>query len=228
MSGRVLLCIYNIFIFLTLRCVAKLVTAEPYSTVEHVGEKIAETAKANLAAVGVGAYIPKERIDTVAEEVHGSCIDQGSNMLAGFKDFEGGPCACHRLSNCLKKAFESPGVASLVMKVKGIAAHFHRSTKGSMKLQEIQEACGLPTTKPPTCSVVRWSGVVPMLSWTAEQRAALKRYTVECPPNCALNDDGTGFKDHLLSEEDYAVIPQLVSTSPVFFINLIIILTNCF
>ena len=203
--------------FLIVWYVVQLVTAEPYSAVEHVGEKIAETAKSNLAAVGVGVYTPKERIDTVAEEVHGSCIDQGANMLNGFKDFEGGPCACHRLSNCLKKAFESEGVAPLVKKVKGIAAHFHRSTKGCMKLHEIQEACGLPITKPPICSAVRWSGVIPMLSWTAEQRAALKRYTIECPPNCALNDDGTGYKDHLLSEEDYAVIPQLVSICTCLF-----------
>ena len=189
----------------------QLVTAEPFSSVDHVGEQIAATAKANLAALGVGVYNPKERIDTVGGETHGSCIDQGSNIMSGFRDFEGGPCACHRLSNCLKKAFESPGIAPLVMKVKGIAAHFHRSTKGSMKLHEIQDALGLPTTKPPVCSTVRWSGVIPMLTWSAEQRAALKRYTIECPSNCALNDDGTGFKDHLLTEEEYSIIPQLVS-----------------
>ena len=46
-----------------------------------------------------------------------------------------------------------------------------------------------------------------MLAWTVEQRAALKRYAMECPAGCALNDDGTGFKDHILTEEEYAVIP---------------------
>lgn len=181
---------------------------------DHVGEQIAATTKANLAALGVGIYNLKEKMDTVADEVHGCCIDQGSNMLAGFKDFEGGPCACHRLSNCLKKAFDSAGVAPTVKKVKGIAAHFHRSTKGSTKLHEIQAALGLPTTKPPVCSTVRWSGVIPMLTWTAEQRPALKRYSMECPTDCALNDDGTGFKDHLLTEEEYGIIPQLVC--PIF------------
>ena len=34
---------------------------------------------------------------------------------------------------------------------------------------------------------------------------------MECPADCALNDGGTGFKDHLLTEEEYVVIPQLVS-----------------
>ena len=58
-------------------------------------------------------------------------------MLSGFKDFEDGPCAYHRLSNGLKKAFDSTGVAPTVKKVKGITAHFHRSTKGSTKLHEI-------------------------------------------------------------------------------------------
>ena len=208
--------------FDALSFVVQLVTAEPFGMVDHVGDQIATTAKANLAALGVGLYNPKERMDTVADEVHGSCIDQGSNIISGFKDFEGGPCACHRLSNCLKKAFDSAGVSPLVKKVKGIAAHFHRSTKGVMKLHEIQDSVGLPTTKPPVCSTVRWSGVIPMLTWTAEQRVALKRYAMECPAGCALNDDGTGFKDHILTEEEYAVIPQLVGANCEVFIYIFI------
>ena len=67
--------------------------------------------------MGIGAYEPNDKIDTVGEEVHGVCTDQGSNMVVGFKDFEGGACACHRLSNALKAAFAKESVQGLIKKV---------------------------------------------------------------------------------------------------------------
>ena len=97
------------------------------------------------------------------------------------------------------------------VQVKGIAAHFHRSTKGMLVFYEIQSSLGLKELKPPIASDVRWGGVIPMLVWIAENLSALKRYASESPRDCALNDDGTGFKDHVLSEEEYEYLPQLVS-----------------
>lgn len=73
--------------------------------------------KQQLSAIGVGAYKPKDNIDTVGEEVHGVCTDQGSNMVVGFRDFEGGSCACHRLSNALKTTFLVNGVQGVIKKV---------------------------------------------------------------------------------------------------------------
>ena len=99
----------------------------------------------------------------------------------------------------------------MLLQVKGIAAHFHRSTKGTMVLYDIQESLGLKEVKPPVASDVRWGGVIPMLVWTAQNLSALKRYAHDCPRDCALNDDGTGYKDHVLSEEELEYIPQLVS-----------------
>ena len=94
-----------------------MVCAEPFSDVQHTGENISTHVKQQLAAIGVGAYEPKDNIDTVADELHGVCTDQGSNMVVGFKDFEGGSCACHRLSNALKTTFAVHTIAGVIKKV---------------------------------------------------------------------------------------------------------------
>ena len=98
----------------------------------------------------------------------------------------------------------------MLEQVKGIAAHFHRSTKGTMVLYDIQNSLGFKEVKPPIASDVRWGGVIPMLVWTAQNLSALKRYAHDCPRDCALNDDGTGYKDHVLSDEELEYLPQLV------------------
>ena len=95
----------------------QVVCAEPFSEVQHSGDNIARHVKEQLADIGVGAYNPKHDIDTVGEEVHGVCTDQGGNMVLGFKDFEGGSCACHRLSNSLKTAFQVHSIAGVIKKV---------------------------------------------------------------------------------------------------------------
>lgn len=57
----------------------------------------------------------------------------------------------------------------------------------------------------------RWAGIVPMLAWTSVQKAALKKYGGETPEGCAVNDDGSSFKDHVLTDEEYIIVGQLVS-----------------
>ena len=49
-----------------------------------------------------------------------------------------------------------------------------------------------------------------MLAWTAIQKAALKKYAGETPEGCAVNDDGTTYKDHVLTDEDFVIVGQLV------------------
>jgi hypothetical protein len=100
------------------------VCAEPFSEVQHSGDNIASHVKQQLADIGIGAYRPKDNIDTVGEEVHGVCTDQGSNMVLGFNDFEGGSCACHRLSNSLKTAFAVHSIAGVVKKVSSSSCIF--------------------------------------------------------------------------------------------------------
>ena len=66
----------------------------------------------------------------IVTRVHGCTPDEGSNMLKAWKIFEGAGCVCHRAQNSLKKAMEKDStVVALMKKVKGITAHFHRSTK---------------------------------------------------------------------------------------------------
>lgn len=77
-------------------------------------------------------------------------------------------------------------------------------------LYDIQSSLGLKEGKPPMASDVRWGGVIPMLVWIAENLPALRRYASDCPRDCALNDDGTGYKDHVLSDEEFEYLPQLV------------------
>ena len=49
------------------------------------------------------------------------------------------------------------------------------------------------------------------ICWAAgEQMKSLKRYQLESPSDCALNDDGTGFNDHVLNEEEWELVPQMV------------------
>lgn len=66
----------------------------------------------------------------VCDHVHGCTPDEGANMLSAWKMFEGAGCVCHRAQNCLKSAVDVTVDAKAVFdKVRGIVAHFHRSTK---------------------------------------------------------------------------------------------------
>ena len=66
----------------------------------------------------------------MCDHVHGCTPDEGANMLSAWRIFEGAGCVCHRSLNCLKAAVEVNDHAKAVFeKVRGIVAHFHRSTK---------------------------------------------------------------------------------------------------
>lgn len=68
--------------------------------------------------------------DDIKDHVHGCTPDEGSNMLSGWKIFEGAGCVCHRSQNCLKVAVAGIQAAKdLFDKIKAVAAFFHRSQK---------------------------------------------------------------------------------------------------
>ena len=68
--------------------------------------------------------------DTLVQDCINSCTpDEGFNMLKGWKEFEGAGCVCHRQQNCLGKCLEVEAVKSIITKIKGTCAHFHRSHK---------------------------------------------------------------------------------------------------
>lgn len=94
--------------------------------------------------------------------------------------------------------------------MRGIAAHFHRSSKGWLKMREIQEQLKLKVVKPPRSSSTRWGGVIPQFQWVGNNRAALRRYNKDGPQDCAVNDDGSTFKDHSMSDDEVDMCYQLV------------------
>ena len=85
--------------------------------VDHTAEAISGACKEALARYGIGEYDPKGVIDSVGHEAFGVVIDEGSNMMKAFQDFEGGPSVDHRLSNALKDALEACDVSHIVKKV---------------------------------------------------------------------------------------------------------------
>ena len=92
--------------------------------IAHTGENIRKFTLEGLVSVGVA-----DDIDSIADYVHLSTVDEGSNMQAAWKIFEGACCVCHREQNCLGAALKCPSIIPVVKKVKSICAHFHRSDK---------------------------------------------------------------------------------------------------
>jgi hypothetical protein len=143
----------------------------------------------------------------VGDEVHGSTTDEGSNIKKAFKDFEGAPCTCHQLQNALKHSMKGDFMQTLERKVRGIVAHFRRSNKGFQKLLELDGS----VTRPNGGSKTRWGGIINVFQWIGINEAVLKRY-VE-PENCVVNEDGTTFSTHILTDVEFLCCHQLVSAS---------------
>ena len=93
----------------------------------HTAENIQKLTFDGLHSVGIGSC-PED----VHDFVHMCTPDEGSNMLKAWEVFEGAGCVCHREQNCLREALCSVGIQSLLKKIKGVCAHFHRSDKVSV------------------------------------------------------------------------------------------------
>ena len=104
----------------------KLLEVEGWGRERHTGDNIKKKTLDILHNVwGIGTSP-----DDVPNCVHGSTPDEGSNMLKAWNCFEGGACVCHRAQSALRCALKiNSHTETLVRKVKGIVAHFHRSQK---------------------------------------------------------------------------------------------------
>ena len=70
------------------------------------------------------------------------------------------------------------------------------------------------TTRPNPGSPTRWGGVVDIYIWIGIHQQALDAY--EEPNDCAVNDDGTSYNNHKLTDEDFLCAHQLAAIlSPV-------------
>jgi len=76
-------------------------------------------------------------------------------------------------------------------------------------MKEIQEHLKVQVSKPPPSSSTRWGGVIPQFKWIGANRAALKRYNKDFPLGCAVNEDGSTFKDHSMSYDEVDICFQL-------------------
>ena len=75
-----------------------------------------------------------ETIEEVPVSIHMCTLDEGSSMLAAWREMEGADCVCHRENNCLGTALSSLDIALVLKKLKGVRAHFHRFDKVSFKM----------------------------------------------------------------------------------------------
>ena len=103
---------------------ARLAICKGLSDSAHTGEVISDITNKGLLDIGLGDD------DTLVQDCIHSCTpDEGSNMLKGWKDYEGAGCVCHRQQNCLGTCLDIGDIKSIISKIKGICAHFHRSHK---------------------------------------------------------------------------------------------------
>ena len=73
--------------------------------------------------------LPSDDVD-VNDHIFMANNDAGSNMVKAWEKFNGSTCAAHKLGRCCLAFLTVPAIYKIEMKVKGMAAHFHRSTKG--------------------------------------------------------------------------------------------------
>ena len=129
--------------------------------------------------------------------------DAGSNMVKAWEEFNGSTCAGHKLGRATSSFLASEGIRLIVKKVKGMAAHYHRSTKGLSVLHGIQKRLGLAETKPPPGNATRaWNGFFEMARWFMHNADVVSMYDDEHPNDCADNPDGSKYKDHAFDDPD--------------------------
>jgi hypothetical protein len=107
----------------------RLAICKGMGTMAHTGDNIRDLTYSGLVSVGLC-----ETIEEVPGNIHMCTHDEGSNMLAAWREMEGAGCVCHRENNCLGTALSSAGIASVLKKLKGVCAHFHRSDKVSFDI----------------------------------------------------------------------------------------------
>ena len=129
--------------------------------------------------------------------------DAGSNIVKAWEDFNGSTCAGHKLGRATLSFLSSEGIRDIVKKDKGMAAHFHRSTKGLSVIHSIQKRIGLAHTKPPPGNATRaWNGFFELARWFMHNADAISIYDDEHPDDCADNHDGSKYKVHAFEDPD--------------------------
>ena len=67
------------------------------------------------------------------------------------------------------------------------------------------------SAKPPVASATRWAGQLVLLGWIVRTKPFLMQYDSDPADNTAALDDGSKYKDHVLSTCDWKLAEHLVN-----------------
>ncbi|KAK3254086.1 hypothetical protein CYMTET_36686 [Cymbomonas tetramitiformis] len=119
----------------------------------HTADELEKATKRACAEFGIGKFmvpaVDVTPIDTVSEFIHTTCSDNASDIVSGWRCFDGHECSDHTLALVVKVFLEHPTVKAVFSKLRGMAAHFNHSVIGANLLKECQRRHGLSETKPP-------------------------------------------------------------------------------
>ncbi|KAK3277244.1 hypothetical protein CYMTET_14736 [Cymbomonas tetramitiformis] len=202
----------------------RLVGAIPFSGVRHTGLEVEKAAKTACADFGIGEFgisrggeHDEEVVykDTVRHFVHCTVSDNASNIVNGWKCFDGHECSCHTLALTVRAFLEHPKVKQVFVKLRGMTGHFNHSVLGAKVLNECQRRQGLGETKPPKDNDTRsgWGGACKQATWYMNNRSAVQLYDVEHTTKAATavaNLDGNVYKDHQLQVEEWDIVREAV------------------
>ena len=131
----------------------------------------------NIAA-GIRHILSDYAIDQ--STVSAVIADNASNMDLALQlgEWRSRHCFSHTLQLAINDGLKmSPGVQYMIQSAKAIVAFFHRSTKATEKLKELQVQLKLPANKIITDCPTQWNSTYYMLQRLLEQKAAI---TVMC------------------------------------------------
>ncbi|KAK3267269.1 La ribonucleoprotein [Cymbomonas tetramitiformis] len=200
----------------------RLLAAIPFSDVRHTGSELERATKVACASFGIGEYrrdaaddddVVTVLEDTVSDFIHATCSDNASNIVNGWRCFDGHECCDHTIALIVKAYLDHPRVRKVFMKLRGMTMHFNHSVIGSKLLRQCQKRHDLPESKPPQDNDTRtgWGGACKQATWYCENQVAIQLYDVDNPTKAATavpNPDGSVYKTHQLVGDEWDVVRE--------------------
>ncbi|KAK3259932.1 hypothetical protein CYMTET_31094 [Cymbomonas tetramitiformis] len=146
----------------------RLLAAISSSVVRHTADEIILATKRACSRMHIGSFIEGDSpVDTVSNFFHATTSDSASNIVSGWKCFDGHECNCHIIALAVIKHLESPGVCNVFKKLRGMTTNFNHSVIGRQLLHDCQARYDLTSTSPPQDNATRggWKGAFLMAEW---------------------------------------------------------------
>ena len=158
-------------------------------------------------AENVSATLKEMMIEwNIKDKVVGSSTDNGKNIVNAMKilGIFNMPCVGHTLQLSVLKSFQLGPVSKMLIRLRSIAGHFHRSTKAAAKLRE-QQLLGLPVHELINDCNTRWGSTYSML----------KRFIEQQQPICAVFLEDRDARQFMPSDDEISAA-ELVAVLEVF------------